>query len=386
MVSGIQLLITTKVSYSLVLLTANLEDIKKIARQFVSETVADQIGKLFVHTTDNHTVNISEENNLNNDVNKVSSETFEVPRANKTSNEDVEKILKEAMQRVKEMKDVVQDVTKRQKKPEKEKRKPTKDNTKPSTKTSDYYTYDFILTPEKTIKPKYEWKKGLNFDFLSTPNIFKENQIYQTFTRGILSDREGYSDNRIEHSSDQTDRRYEKSNSRLEPKIHRLKYKPEKMKRNKKLETVSTKTRSQNITTKSNLLDYYDNSIYIKKEIIATSGPIDLIKVTAVKELSSSSSEYSLDKENKDKNVNVDLYFRKLLDSKLKQYKNDTKEIKAQIANITFNTSNKFFDKTIVTTKGPLKVANKTKSFSKKVNTKNNPSYLDENYDLYYSK
>ncbi|KPJ00506.1 hypothetical protein RR46_07096 [Papilio xuthus] len=295
-VTGIHLLLTTKVS-SLVLLTANLEDIKKIARQFVSETIADQIGKLFVQTNVNN-FSISEENNLNNDINKVSNEDFDIPIANKNSSEDVESILKEAMQRVQEMKEVVKDVTKRQNKSVKEKH--THKNTISTKKTSNHYTYDFILTPEKTIKPKYEWKKGLNFDFLPTANIFKQNEIYNTFTRGAISDREGNDFNKINLSSDQEmDRRFEKSFKRLEPKIQRLKYKP---KVTKKKHELSTKLRTENTTISA--IDYYDNSIYIKKEIVATSGPIELFKITAVQD-TSSSSDYSMDKENKEKNINM---------------------------------------------------------------------------------
>ncbi|CAG4969205.1 unnamed protein product [Colias eurytheme] len=65
-VIGSHLLILAHITNSLVLLTANVEDIRKIAQKFISESLADKLTDLIVKATAKADIDVSEENKQNN--------------------------------------------------------------------------------------------------------------------------------------------------------------------------------------------------------------------------------------------------------------------------------------------------------------------------------
>ncbi|XP_063836241.1 uncharacterized protein LOC135085385 [Ostrinia nubilalis] len=81
---GLQVIVLINLSQSFVLLTANMEDVRKLAKKFVSESLAEQIADFIakVTSTSGNTANVSEENEENaNLYHEISSE--DLYRSNK---------------------------------------------------------------------------------------------------------------------------------------------------------------------------------------------------------------------------------------------------------------------------------------------------------------
>ncbi|XP_028163202.1 uncharacterized protein LOC114354832, partial [Ostrinia furnacalis] len=214
----LQVIVLINLSQSFVLLTANMEDVRKLAKKFVSESLAEQIADFIAKVTSNsgNTANVSEENEENaNLYHEISSE--DLYRSNKA-------------------------------KP----RSPNKEDAKKSPPSRTQTTKQERMTTERS------------------RNVLDENN-----NRDVTTEPEKKEEDHPEMSID-IDPAPMSENVEATIKTTKHRRKPKR-----KPGKAAQSGREMTTEKEKNDFDQYDNKNYPKSEFVATSGPVVLPKVPA---------------------------------------------------------------------------------------------------------
>ncbi|CAG4999936.1 unnamed protein product [Parnassius apollo] len=308
------LLIITNAAYSVVLLTANIEDVRNIARKFVSASEADKLTQFIAEASVIKPTNISADNKQN-EKNVLDREwnTYHYPPKDSFSSSDENiKIIKgnsnldsanndeeQATGSIQFLKGKHRDINLNKPKKEKD------------------FGYEYGLKQENLKTPKFEWKKAENFDFppsyntnyLSNLNPYLDNsQTFPIEDNGnfeISADSEMYS---LEKHNKPLGSPYERPQIDMEQSIKEINISTENpletdtLKYTYTEETGSTKLNYlysifEKTETQTEDNNKIKNSNYLKNDILATSERTELFKPST--ELIDSSEEDSSNNDNK---------------------------------------------------------------------------------------
>ncbi|PZC71119.1 hypothetical protein B5X24_HaOG214049 [Helicoverpa armigera] len=102
---GLQLLLLTHIAHSFVLLTANVEDVKKLARKFVSDSLADKIAEFIAKAAQNMGANVSEEKEPKADQVSEENDQYNIERHGESGAQDAVKSKEESTEKTVEKKE-----------------------------------------------------------------------------------------------------------------------------------------------------------------------------------------------------------------------------------------------------------------------------------------
>ncbi|CAH2065125.1 unnamed protein product, partial [Iphiclides podalirius] len=296
--TGIHLLITSQISYSLVLLTANIDDVRKLARELVSAPVAEEIVNFLAKANVIKSPEISRENIQNAQLDKMLDREWNRDAKREASGVDEENDEKEYDNNgLSDDKGTASEGI---------------SGTSSIAERKKNYVLDFALKQDNVKEPRFEWKKAANFDFLlaSSPghahlvNTPASNTPENTKTPSRLSTKK-------------PKKTVKPAKARKEKAFEKLTTKDE----SDKSESVSLETSSETeesnpsvkILASTRFADYYDRahtnkdvigkddptkgSIYTKNNVLATSGPLEIFQASV--KLADTSEERSLNDENR---------------------------------------------------------------------------------------